>query len=242
MWSTFCIRDLDRAKTQFERALDAGRNLGPDEALNRAEIARVLSVVANLQGDRRQADRLAIEAEAVFRELGDSRGLLRVTHDRALNALSEDDDDQARALLVEAVTLARQIRSDREASVVLDLAAVELRQSRHAESARLFVEGLELALARGLRLELLVGLRGLAAAAAVRGELVWAAQILSAADRILAETDWSPEPHEEALVASAMSSVRERGAEPEIAAALAVGREMTDAEAAAFALETVGTA
>jgi len=65
---------------------------------------------------------------------------------------------------------------------------------------------------------------------------VAAAQLLGAAGRVEEETAWQMQSYERDAFDEAVAPVLERADEPEIASALAAGRELSDAEAAACAL------
>jgi hypothetical protein len=130
--------------------------------------------------------------------------------------------------------------TDRRANVLLDLAILELRERRHAESRALFAESLELALGRGFRSSIGLALRGLAATAAADGRLEPAARLLGTAERIDEETGWPMHEYERAAFAEVAAAVGARADEPEIAAALEAGARMSDTDAIAYALAVAG--
>ena len=84
-----------------------------------------------------------------------------------------------------------------------------------------------------------VSLRGLAAATAARGDLESAARMLGAAETIEEQIGEEMEPYERSAFAEALAPVVDRADEPEIAAAWAAGRAMSESEAAAYALAAV---
>ena len=85
-----------------------------------------------------------------------------------------------------------------------------------------------------------MSLRGLAAAAAVRGEVESAARMLGAAEAIENETGWpSMDRYEREAVEEGITLVHDRLNEPEISAAWAGGRVMSESDAARYAVATV---
>src|SRR5262249_12110868 len=156
------LDDLDRADELFRAALDARGGDGVDDALERAYIIRMLSLIAGERGNGDEADALLERSAALFRELGDARALFVVSHDRAIFTLRRRDHGRARALLDESVARARELDLDEDlASVLLDVGVLELRERRFAEATEPFVECLERGLKRGLRVHVAMSLRGL---------------------------------------------------------------------------------
>src|SRR5262249_20242133 len=144
-----------------------------------------------------------------------------------------------RALLEACASRARELGLDFDlVCALLDIGILELAERRYAQAVTVFVESLERARGRGLRTHVAMSLRGLAAATAGHGELEAAARLLGSADRLLEETGYAMENHERDVPAQLLALVLDRADDPEIAAALAAGRAMTDSEAAAYALAT----
>jgi predicted ATPase/DNA-binding SARP family transcriptional activator len=230
--------DLESAREFAQRALEANRATGNED--DEAWSLRQLGVIADLQGDLDLADGLFQQAAALFGRLGVPQGLRVVTHDRGVVALERGDYAVARSLLEDALARARAYGTDSMVSVTLvDLGILALHERRYDESALLFVESLEGALEYGLRRSIPMSLRGIAAAAAVRGELEPAAVMLGAADAIEETAGWpGMEWYEREALAEAIAPVVKRTAEPEIAAAWAAGKAMTESEAAEYALAT----
>jgi ATP/maltotriose-dependent transcriptional regulator MalT len=231
--------DFERATDLFRRALDARRGDRPDDAFERAWIVRSLSGLAELRGDADEASSLSEQAAAMFHELGDVPGMLRVAQDRALFCVRRGDYGRARALLRENVAQARELDEHQLATFLIDVGMLELREHRYAEAVPIFLESLERALERSLRVHVAVSLRGLAATAAADGQLDAAARMLGTAGRIDEETGLRWEPFDREVFDGPSAPVLERADEPEIGSAWAAGRAMSDAEAVAYALATV---
>ena len=235
-----CGHDLDRADELFRRGLEARRGDGRENADERAFDVRWLSLIAEWRGDEHEADMLSTRAAEMFRELGDERHMMMVSHDQAIFTLRRGDYGHARSLLDVCVSGMRELGNEEPlASVLLDVGILELRERRYAEAVAPFAECLGCALGCGLRVHVAVSLRGLAAAAAGRGELEPAARLLASADRMLDETGHLMEDYEREAFEDALAPVLDRADEPEIAAAWAAGRAMSEADAAAYALATV---
>ncbi len=235
--------DLRRADELFRLALEARHGDGPDDALARARIVRFLSVIADMSGDDTEADSLAEQAEAMFRELGDRRGAFMVSSDRAIFMLRRGDYSRARELLNESIAWARASGSDYDLlPVLLDLGILELRERRHADAVTLFAEGLNIGVKQGLLHAISQSLRGLAATEAAGGQLDAAARMIGAAERIDKQTGFGvflADESERAVLDDATAPVHDRADEPAIAAAWAAGRAMSESDAAAYALAIV---
>ncbi len=236
----FATRQQDprRARELAEEALAAYRRAGDREG--EAWSIRQLGLIAELRGDLDAAEVQYEQAGELFRDLDDSRGLQMVADSRATVALERGDYARARLLLEENVTRYRKLGWEADLGMsILDLGILALHERRDEDAVSLFVESLESGLKHGMRAALSVSLRGMAAAAALRGEAEPAARILGAAEAIGEQIEYTMAPYERSALANAVASVVDRIDEPEIAAAWAAGRAMNEADAAAYALATV---
>jgi len=120
-----------------------------------------------------------------------------------------------------------------------DLGILALYEGRYEDAAPLFGRALESALRTGWRINLVYTIRGLAATAAARADLDAAARLLGAADVIEEEIGERPQGYAVRIYAETAAPVLDRLDEPQIAAAHAAGRAMSQADAVAFALTTV---
>jgi predicted ATPase/class 3 adenylate cyclase len=231
-------RDLAWAEELAQRALEAHRLVGDRDG--EAWSLRQLGVTAEMRGDIDRAEVLYARAAAIFAELDDSRGLQMVLHDQGTCAIQRGDLGRARALLEECAARYRSFGAIQGVGeVVIELGLVALLERRCDDATALFVEGLESAVEHGQRPNVGVALRGLAATAAIHGAIEQAARILGAAERIDEQTGQELFTHEQAALAEGTAHVEARATEPDIAAALAAGRELSDEEACAFALAWV---
>ena len=239
-WFAQVQGELELAEKLYRAALEARRGDSPEDEIERAWIVRWLSIVAAKRSDPEEAGTLSEHALEMFRALDDAHAVFVTSHDQAIFALQRGDFRRARVLLNESVARARELDQDDDlASVLLDLGVLNLRERRFAEAAPLFAESLQSALERGLRVHAAMALRGIAATTAAAGELAAAARMLGRAERTTEETDWVMEPYERDAYAEVLGRVLDRADEPELAAALAAGRAMSEADAAAYALATV---
>jgi predicted ATPase/class 3 adenylate cyclase len=230
--------DLRRARELAEEALAAYRRVGDREG--EAWSIRQLGLVAELRVDLEAAELLYEQAAELFRDLDDSRGLQMVADSRATVALERGDYARARLLLDQNVARYRTLgwEADLGASLV-DLGILALHEHRNEDAAVLFVEGLENAFRHGLRASLLLALRGMAAVAALRGDLEPAARILAAAEAIGEQIEYPMAPYERSALANAVAPVVDRVTEPAIAAAWVAGRATSEADIVVYALATV---
>jgi predicted ATPase/class 3 adenylate cyclase len=236
----FTNHEFERATDLFRRVLDASRGDGRDESFERAWVVRSLSALADVQGDLEEADSLSEQAETMFRELGNAHGMLVAALDRARFSLRRGDYGRARALLDESVARARDLDDDFYlANALADLGVLELREHHYPEAVAVFAAGLERFVKRGIRVGVGISLRGLAATAAAAGQLEAAARMLGSADRIDDETGFLWDTFERDTFTEAIAPVFERANEPGIAAAMAAGRTMSEADAVAYALAWV---
>ena len=229
--------ELERASDAAHHALTAFRKA--EDANGEAHALRQLAVVSQMQGDFDTADGLYQQVAALFAQLGELRALQIAIGTRGTCALERGDYARARTLLEESLGRARELGYEHgigDASYNLGL--VTLHERRYEESIPLFVESLDVALRHGRRTDIPLLLRCLSASAAVRGELEAAASMLGAADALEEQFDREAFPYETAY-ADAVAPVLARAGEPEIAAAWAAGRAMSEADAAAYALATV---
>jgi predicted ATPase/DNA-binding SARP family transcriptional activator len=241
---SFAIRldDVDRAGELFEQALAARRTSEPGEVTEKLWITRMLGLVARKRGEYAQAEALFQQAATGFRACGEEKGLSVVLADQAQSALERGELTLARPLLEERLLTARERGfKDHVNSSVFDLGILALYERRYDDAGLLFTESLETALGQGDRAMVALALRGLAAIAAVRGELEPAARIEGAADAIDDQTGYRLERYERNAFAEPMRPVVESADNVEIAVARAAGRAMSEFAAVAYARAAVPT-
>jgi tetratricopeptide (TPR) repeat protein len=232
--------DLGRAEELEYRSLEANREIGDE--YEEAWCLRQLGVIADVQGNLDEAGDRFEQAAALFEKLGNLQEQNIVTNDLGIVALERGDYALARSLLEEALAQERVHARETVVGVILvDLGILSLQERKYDESVPFFVESLNRALEYGLRPSIPISLRGLAAAAAVRGEHESSARMLGAAEAIEESANWPGlEWYERAALAEAIAPVIEQMAEPEITAAWAAGRAMSETEVAQYALVKAG--
>src|SRR5262249_47840255 len=209
--SMFAARrqDLGRAWELQQRALAAFR--ATEDTANEARGLRVLGGLAATNGDFDEADALFAQSAAMFRELGDARGVLMVAHEEAVCALQRGDYIRARALLEDVLEQSRQLGSDRwRGNALSDLGILALHEHRYDDSVKFFVESLAIAEENGIRTMASGSLRGLAAATAAAGDVESAARMLGAAERLQDEIGDEMDPMERAVFRAALATVADR--------------------------------
>jgi predicted ATPase/DNA-binding XRE family transcriptional regulator len=193
---------LDEGRARIQAALDAANGAAPTGALLLAR-AWALAGAATLafdQGDRAGVAALAEQSAALFRQLGDSRGLTLALL-RPAFARSASDPEQARGLLDSAIEHARATGAPWFVGLALFVSAqAALSGAGDTATARasitealpalqlavrdLFAESLRRQHAAGNTAGIAEGLAGLAALALEQGRLERAARLSGAAEAI----------------------------------------------------------
>jgi predicted ATPase len=231
------LAELERARESADRALELSRRVG-DRGYE-ARSLQAASLAATFAGDP-AVDSLAEEAKTIFQELGDRRRVSQNSHIQGLWAMQCEDWRRAQTCLEESLEIARELGSDQlTGNALCDLGVLALYRGRFDDAVPLFAESLESAWRIGWPTNTSYSLRGLGAAAAARGHAETAAQLLGAAEAMLERTGDQTQPYATRAFEQAASPVYQRRTDPAIAAALATGRAMSDADAVAFARATV---
>jgi tetratricopeptide (TPR) repeat protein len=186
---------------------------------------RIATAVAN-EGDYPGSWELYERSLALWRDLGDERGLAVSTTNVGCLALMEGDLERAVVLSREARVLYERT-GQRELMLhpMLNLGAAELLQGRHADALATLRE----ALAHGLEVGYLESvpyvLEGLAAVHAAIGEAERAASLLGTAAAVAEESGVALEPFEQELHDRTVETARSALGDAAFAAAVAAGRE-----------------
>jgi predicted ATPase len=233
------LRDTQRARVFGEQALEIFLELGDRRHV--AWALATLGIIAEIEGDFAESERLAFESESIFRELGHERGALAQTHNRALIALHTKDFEHARPLLELSLSDARRLGSDQSVGNALcDLGVLALYEQRYDDAEVLFADSLESALRAGWRINIVYTLRGLGGVLAIRGDLERAARLLGASAALQERIGEVLQNYSIDAYSAVSAPVLERLDEPEIAAAYAAGRAMSESDATELALSTFG--
>ena len=230
--------NTSESRESATRALALFRQVG--DRYYEARSLHVASIAAGQAGDHAEADSLAEDAKAIYRELGESRSSeLRLTHNQGLWAMERGDLSRARACLEENLTGSRELGSDAQTgNAAADLGILALYEHRHGDAVPLFVESLESARRTGWPLNIAYCLRGLGCVAVANGEIETAARLLGAAESVEERIGELTQPYARRAFEEAATAVHERLEQPAIAAAWASGRALSEADAVSFALAT----
>jgi predicted ATPase/DNA-binding SARP family transcriptional activator/DNA-binding CsgD family transcriptional regulator len=165
--------------------------LSRGESLDTHARARALLVQASTYyglGDPEWLERIAEEAAALFRRVGDDIGLATVLGIVAAMNMQRGDTERAIELFEEAIALGREAGERWGPSGALGhLGAIYLEMGDHERAARCFEEGLALSREIGNRLGEATALYGLAMAARLHGDLERATEFYAEALESAAE-------------------------------------------------------
>ena len=230
--------EYEAARESALRALALFREVG--DRYYEARCLSVASIAVGQGGDQADADSLAEDAKAIYRELGNLRSSeLRLTHNQGLWAMQRGDLARARACLVENLTGSRELGLDAQTgNAAADLGILALYEDRYRDAVPHFVESLESARRTGWSLNIAYCLRGLASVAVAKGEIETAARLSGAAESVEEQIGEVTQPYARRVFDEAAAAVHERLEQPGIAAAWASGRALSEADAVSFALAT----
>jgi predicted ATPase/class 3 adenylate cyclase len=232
----FFRRDLTAARGWAHEALLLSRELG--DRLDEGLALWILSTIAAEVGDAYED--LASSAAAIFRELGADVALLALMHDDGLRAIDTGDYPRARAALDASLERARAMSArDEICNDLTDLGVLALYERRFDDALRLFGESLPLARQSSWDILVAWGLWGIGCGLAAAGDLRSAARLFGAAEALHERLGQPIEPWAVRAYAEGSAPVRERLGEDDLAAAWAAGRALNEADAAAYALQTV---
>ncbi len=231
------LGEYERGDVLAQERLELSRLLGDAEAIASSLVG--VGVMANALGDDERAVAAYTESAELARAGGHTWILAMATGNLGALAQEQEDYAQARVRTEESLALFRQLGDNRFAAVALcNLGSLAAREGRIDEADALLHESLE-----GARVlvdkELAIWcLEELAALAVSRGDGERAAKLTGSIDTLREETGHAPQPGERRLNEQTRTAlVSELGREP-LAAALALGREMTFEEVVDYALHT----
>lgn len=234
--------DQAAARTCHEESLAIMRALGDKRGIARSLDG--LAWVANDVGDFSTGHALHEESLAIAREVGDRRGIALALSGLGYVASVRRDHAEARTLAEESLAIMRALGDRREvARTLAHLGAVAVDQEDHARARGLLAESLAIARELGDPRVVIDGLETSAYLAVAVGRPDRAARLQGAAEALRDTIGVALSPSERALYeVTTLTAVRAAQGEHGIAAAWADGRAMSQKQAAAYALETVGLA
>jgi tetratricopeptide (TPR) repeat protein len=234
--------DQAAARACHEESLAIMRALGDKRGIARSLDG--LAWIANDVGDFSTGRALHEESLAIMREVGDRRGIALALSGLGYIASVQRDHAAARVLTEESLAIMRELGDRREvARTLAHLGSVAIDQRDHDRARGLLAESLAMARELGDPRVVIDGLETCAYLAVAVGRSDRAARLQGAAEA-LRETIGVPlSASERALYeVTTLTAVRASQGEHGIAAALAAGRAMSQEQAAAYALEAVGSA
>jgi predicted ATPase/DNA-binding CsgD family transcriptional regulator len=226
--------DFAQAMRWHEQALTLAREL--DDRRAEAPALNNLGVQALELGDH---DRAAVSFEAslaVARAVADSRATMAALHNLAQIDRLRKNGAAAAARLEEAVALARELgEASMVASGLTTLGHVVLDGGDPRRAAGLLNEGLDLAQDRGNVGGAIDALEGLARVGVATGHAETAARLFGATEALRAAVGVPFSPSDTAYFAPTMEALQRALGNADCAAAAALGRELSQEEAAAEA-------
>jgi tetratricopeptide (TPR) repeat protein len=229
----FWTGDDDRSFARHDRALEIGRRIG-DPTIT-AQALTGLARIA-LRTDVAEARRLCREAMAVTEGTDDRQGRSNATHVLGVTAQMAGDFLEARELMSERISLARDVGN--YAAIGMEsgnLSMVERQLGNLERADELAREALGIYDRRGDHWAMPYGISGIAAVATERGAFEVGATLIGAAESMMEREGaaWPPDerPHYERTVATLVKAMGLADFER----ARAAGRSMTSRGAVDFA-------
>ena len=195
--------------------------------------------MADVLGENKRAEAAFTESSELARAGGHTWIVAMATFNLGSLALNQENYAQARARFEESLALYRQHGDKRFAAAALcNLGSVAAREGRNDEAEALLHESLKGARALVDKELAIWSLEELAALAVSRGDEERAAKLTGSIDTLREETGHAPQPGEQRLNEQTRTALASGlGPEP-LAAAIALGREMTFEEVVDYALRT----
>ncbi|MBA2460190.1 MAG: tetratricopeptide repeat protein [Actinobacteria bacterium] len=235
----FGRRDLVRARTLAEEALEWQRRLGELDSIARALV--LVGTVRSEVGDHEEAVVALEESVELARRHGDVVVLSLALAHLVMATVNGEMYDRTRELGEEALATTRSAGDvDSEATVLGSLGTAALRRGDRAEAAERFSAALAANTERGDPVGMLDYVEGIAAVAAVLGEPESAARLLGAAEALEAARDIPLEATSLRTRAETLAALREALGEEELRARWKAGAALTLEAAAEQAAQLAG--
>jgi len=230
------LGEYQRAAELGQERLELARQLGDAESVASSMIA--LGLAADGLGDHERAAAAWVESAELARAGGYTWFLAVAIGNLSELAREQGDYARARAQTEESLGLFRQLGDERKiVESLVRLGIVASREGRSEEAEMLLRESLEYAQAR-IDKELAIWcLEELAALALSKGHMERAAGLVGAIERLRQETGHVAQGDERRLNQRTRNGLASELDEKHLAAALAIGREMTFEQSVAYALQ-----
>ena len=176
-WQYWWLRGHTEENARYGEVIVASGEKLPPGQLGFAQIG--LGVLRILSGDKARAQVLFEQALALFRRLGDKRGIAIATGYLGHLAALRGDYEKASKLLTESLASLQELGDDVTIALMYNfLGQIPLRQGDNDAAARLFSQGLDAARRVPDRFPLLISLYDLARSSQAREDLAGAAGFL----------------------------------------------------------------
>jgi predicted ATPase len=176
-WQYWWLRGHTEESARYGEVIVASGERLPAGQLGYAQIGQ--GVLLILSGDKARAQVLFEQALALFRRLGDKRGIAIATGYLGHLAALRGDYGKARKLLTESLASPQDLGDDVSVALMCNfLGQIPLRQGDNDAAARLFSQGLDAARRVRDRFPLLISLYDLARSSQAREDLAGAAGLL----------------------------------------------------------------
>ena len=232
--------DYTSARVLHEESLAIVRELG-----DRSGIATSLNNLAELisaQGDHAAARRMYEESLAIVRELGDRNGIANSLNSLSFVAVAQGDFSEARALLEEGLAIMRELGERSGIATSLSaLGGLAFEEGDYSAANALNKESLAIRHALGERRTIAHSLVGVAEAVAALGNILSAARIWGAAERLREEIGSPLAPNERPAYNQRVGAARAAlGNDAAFDPAWQEGRALSLDEATALAMAKTG--
>lgn len=217
------LRDLAEARQLNLRALELARSLGDEFHAAWAQMMFSYTIMDT----NAEATASVEEALAIFRRLKHAPGIAYALNMAGEIARYNGDDDRAKGLYEEALTIAETIGDIRRIAVLkANLALIAQHRNDHAEAIRLFREQLVSYLEMDNRRGLALALTGISGSLSAVGQPERAARLMAAADTTLGRLGAYFEPVDHPDLNSYFARLRASLGEDGFEAAWQAGRQI----------------
>ena len=223
--------DREAAVQLSQQALVIARDYG-----DRTQLAWSLWALSSTLAGGPEAEALNQEAFALFQELDDQQGLAQVLNSMGEHARLSGDDERARRVYEESLTIAERTGNiRRQYSVLYNLAFIAQHEGDHQEAIHLLRRSLALCQDMGVPAEIARELLALAGSLGAVGEPMRAARLFGAAHAFFQRSGALVDPNDQPEHDRNIAFVRAQLGETTFADTWAEGQEMTLDQAVAHA-------
>ncbi|HLK54967.1 MAG TPA: tetratricopeptide repeat protein [Chthonomonadaceae bacterium] len=218
------MRDYAQAASLYEESLELERQLGDKHGI--ADSLHHLGWAMHEQGELGRARTLYEESLEIRRALGDLRGMAYTLNNLGNLAFAQEDAPRAQALLQESLKIRQQLEDPSGiANSLQSLAHIAWELQNYQEAERHLQESLQIQQQLGDRRGIILSIEALAENARNQNRMVRAARLYGAAESLRVTMGLSLPAKSSAEWETFLSATQ--SANPDIASALAEGRQLT---------------